>query len=268
MLLGSLARARGFRLVAFGEVDSTNEEAKRLIVSGERGPLWVVADRQTAGRGRLGRDWVSPSGNLHASLIFSDFDAPAVAPQLGFAAGVAAINALKKTASAGRFSLKWPNDLLLDGAKLGGILSEGVSVATGDARAPYRISAVVGIGVNCAHAPADLPYPAKALGALGAGAPSAALLFEALSDAMAETLDIWAGGAGFQRLRELWLAEAAGMGEPITVTLSQGETLKGRFEAVDPSGRLIIVSQEGRRVIDAGDVYLAHAARRVSEEGS
>ncbi len=268
MLLGSIARARGFRLVAFDDIDSTNEEAKRLIASGERGPLWVVAKRQTRGRGRLGRDWISPSGNLHASLIFADIESPATAPQLGFVAGVAAIKALKYATGADRFALKWPNDVLFDGAKLGGILLEGVSVETGDPREPHRIVAIIGVGVNCARAPEDLPYPAKALSALGDRAPSAAQLFELFSDAVLETLDIWAGGAGFARLRELWLANAAGLGEPVSVTLARGETLHGRLESIDGHGRLIVDSQGGRRIIDAGDVYLAHAMRTVSEERS
>ncbi len=256
MELGSLARARGVRLLALESVDSTNDEARRLIEGGERGPLWVLAARQTKGRGRLGREWISPPGNLHASFIVGDCCESAVAPQLGFVAGVAAIRALRAaTGEQRRFALKWPNDLLLDGAKLGGILLENVSVPSGDTRAPHRGVAIIGIGVNCVEAPRDLPYEACALSALGAQAPDAAALFTHLSDALAETLDLWRGGEGFARIREEWLAHAAYLGADIRVALAQ-KTIEGRFETIDATGRLVVATGEGERVIEAGDVLI------------
>jgi BirA family transcriptional regulator, biotin operon repressor / biotin---[acetyl-CoA-carboxylase] ligase len=249
--LGRLAYARGVRLLPLGDIDSTNEEAKRLIAAGETGPLWIVAERQTQGKGRLGRDWSSMPGNLHASLILSGLGGAAIAPQLGFVAGVAALNAIGD--GAGRIALKWPNDLLLNGAKLGGILLEGVASAF------CGFAAVIGIGINCAAAPQGLPYPAAALSALGADAPMKESLFSRLSDAFVETLDIWAEGAGFPRIREMWLAGAAGLGAPATVALARGESVEGRFETIDSDGRLVLATAQGRRVIDAGDVRLAHA---------
>ena len=122
MELDRVARVLGYRLLDLDEVDSTNDEARRLIDAGERGPLWIVAKRQTKGRGRLGRQWVSAQGNLHASLIVSDHIDMRLAPQLGFVVGVATIKALRLLAPCVRdVALKWPNDLVYLGAKLGGV---------------------------------------------------------------------------------------------------------------------------------------------------
>jgi biotin-[acetyl-CoA-carboxylase] ligase BirA-like protein len=254
--LGSLARARGVRLLALESVDSTNDEARRLIEAGERGPLWVVAARQTRGHGRLGREWISPAGNLHASFILSDFGENAVAPQLGFVAAVAALRALRAaTGDADRFAVKWPNDLLLDGAKLGGILLENVGVPTGDARAPRASVAIIGIGVNCAEAPRDLPFEARALTSIDPSAPPAATLFTHLSDALVETLDLWRRGDGFAHIREAWLADAAYVGSHIKVELPR-ETVEGRFATIDATGRLVLATRDGERVVEAGDVSL------------
>lgn len=256
MELGSLARARGLRLLALESVDSTNDEARRLIEMGERGPLWVVAARQTRGRGRLGRQWISPPGNLHASFVVSAFGEAAVAPQLGFVAGVAALSALRAaTGEIGRFALKWPNDLLLDGAKLGGILLENFSAPTGDARMPAASVAIIGIGVNCAEAPRGLPFEACALTSIGPNAPGAATIFASLSDSLVETLDLWRDGEGFARVREAWLKDAAFLGAHIRVELPR-ETVEGRFETIDATGRLVLATRNGDRAVEAGDVSL------------
>ncbi len=256
MELGSLARARGVRLLALESVDSTNDEARRLIETGERGPLWVAAARQTRGHGRLGRQWISPPGNLHASFVVSAFGEAAVAPQLGFVAGVAALSALRAaTGEAGRFALKWPNDLLLDGAKLGGILLENVSAPTGDARLPRASIAIIGIGVNCAEAPRGLPFEACALTSIGPNAPGAATIFARLSDSLVETLDLWRDGEGFARVREAWLKDAAYLGAHIRVELPR-ETVEGRFETIDATGRLVLATRNGARAVEAGDVAL------------
>lgn len=259
MELGVVARAHGVRLLTLDEVDSTNDEARRLIEAGERGPLWIVAQRQAKGRGRLGRDWASPVGNLHASLILNNFGDPAATPQLGFVAGVAAMRALREAAGARSFALKWPNDLMLDGAKLGGILLECVSVPTGDLRAPQAPVAIIGVGVNCAMAPRDLPYDASAL---GSGGPSAAALYAHLSDAFVDALDAWRDDAGFARIREMWLSQAIGLGAKIRVALAR-ETIEGRFDTIDAIGRLVLSTDDGARVVDAGDVILG--PRRVTE---
>ncbi len=255
MKLGDFARGQGIRLLDVETVDSTNDEARRLIADGERGPLWIVAAQQTKGRGRLGRDWMSPPGNLFASLILHDFGDATIAPQLGFVTGVAAMRALKALRIDAGAALKWPNDLLLDGAKLGGVLLETVMVPTGDVRTPAAPVAIIGIGVNCVSAPEDLPYPAVALSALGPGAPTRDRLFSALSDAFAETLALWCSGEGFAQLRAEWLEYAAGLGENIRVALAH-ETIEGRFESIDAIGRLVLATASGVRTIEAGDVLI------------
>jgi BirA family biotin operon repressor/biotin-[acetyl-CoA-carboxylase] ligase len=265
--LGYEARARGVRLLSLEEVDSTNDEGKRLVAEGERGPLWIVAGRQTRGRGRLGRQWVSTPGNLHASLVLSGGCPPRLAPQLGFVAGVALIDAVRRVSGlVERLALKWPNDLLLDGGKLAGALLEGVPIATGDPRAPNECVVVIGIGVNCASAPQGLPYPARALSEAGPGAPTAARLFAPLTDAFIAALDLWAGGDGFAAIREKWLESAASLGQPVRVLLARDEEVRGRFLTIDARGRMVVATAEGERVVDAGDVFLAHDESIVLEQ--
>ena len=122
-------------------LDSTNEEAKRLARAGERGPLWVVAAHQTAGRGRHGREWVSASGNLFATLLLEA--APRNSPQIGFIAGIAAADVIARYVPDGSVKLKWPNDVLIGGRKVAGILVDRVS---------DRVVAA-GIGINLSHCP-------------------------------------------------------------------------------------------------------------------
>jgi biotin-[acetyl-CoA-carboxylase] ligase BirA-like protein len=246
--LGPIARARGVRFLALDSVDSTNEEARRLIDSGERGSLWIVAEQQTKGRGRLGRDWVSPSGNFYGSFVHSDFSDVSVAPQLGFVTGVAVIRALREAAGLLNFQLKWPNDMLLERAKLGGILLECVSAGP----AP---TAIIGVGLNVASAPTDTPYPATALTATGSNAPTRESFFAHFSDTLAQTLDVWNGGEGFAAIRAEWMRYASGLGETIRVALAN-ETLEGRFDSIDGLGRLVLETTTGRRAIEAGDVLL------------
>jgi BirA family biotin operon repressor/biotin-[acetyl-CoA-carboxylase] ligase len=253
--LGEIARAKGVRLLSLETVDSTNDEARRLIELGERGPLWIIAAQQTKGKGRLGRTWLSPQGNLHASLIVTGCDEARLAPQLGFVAGVATLKALRHLCPGQRFALKWPNDLLLSGDKIGGILLENIMSPTGDARNPTASVSIIGIGVNCETAPEGLPYPTRALRSIGANAPSAPELTGVLTDAFVETLALWRQGYGFSQIRNEWLSCAAGLGEEIHVALAH-ETLIGRFEEIDSTGRLVLSCLEGKRLIEAGDVLL------------
>jgi BirA family biotin operon repressor/biotin-[acetyl-CoA-carboxylase] ligase len=237
--------AAGVRLVAHELLGSTNAEALRLAQSGERGPLWVTAGRQTGGRGRRGRNWVSEPGNLHATLLLTD-PAPAERwPQLSFAAALAAFDAVATTAPvlAPRLAIKWPNDLLLGRAKVAGILVEGQSGSA---------AVAIGIGVNCVSHPPHTDYPATDLADTRV---SAAALFEALSVAMLARLRQWSRGEGFPLTRADWLARAAGLGEDITARLP-GRELRGRFEALDPTGALLLRLPDGRlATIAAGDVF-------------
>ena len=247
-MLGEAARAAGYRLIIRDEVASTMEEARRALDQGEPGKLWIVARSQNAGRGRHGRQWGSPAGNLYASLLLTDPCEPVLAPQLGFVAGLALHDAAAKLLgpAAAKLKLKWPNDLLLGGAKMSGLLLEGESRAG-------RLNVILGCGVNIASCPSDTPYPATYLKALAPEASVEALL-TALSDAWAKRFAIWSEPGGFGPIRAAWLERAAFLGETITIRLPEGP-LQGRFAGLDPTGRLELEAETGRRLIDAGDLF-------------
>jgi BirA family biotin operon repressor/biotin-[acetyl-CoA-carboxylase] ligase len=248
MQLDPAAAAAGARLFSYETIGSTNAEGLALARSGEHGPLWVVAQRQTAGRGRRGRVWVSEPGNLHASLVLTDPSPPDRRAELSFVAALALHDALgaRIPGLAARLVLKWPNDLLIDGCKFAGILIEG----EGD-------TAVVGVGVNCTHHPVGTDFPATDLATAGLRA-TPDKVFEALSGAMVKRLAQWDRGAGFASIRADWLARAAGLGQDIKVALTEG-TRVGRFETVDERGCLIIRLPNGTtETIAAGDVLLGH----------
>jgi BirA family biotin operon repressor/biotin-[acetyl-CoA-carboxylase] ligase len=244
MKLDPAAATAGVRLIERDTVGSTNTEALGLARAGERGPLWVTARAQSAGRGRRGRAWVSESGNLYASLLLSDPSSPERAAELSFVAALAVHDAVAALAGplAVRLALKWPNDVLIDGKKISGILIEGEGSA-----------AVIGIGVNCAHHPKETSYPAGNLGAAGISV-SIDELFLQLSGTMMRRLKQWNRGAAFEAIRADWLACAAGVGGPICIALPDGDR-SGRFETVDAHGRLVLQLPDGTvETITAGDV--------------
>jgi len=248
MQLHPASLAAGVRLIAHDVVGSTNSEALALARAGERGPLWISAGEQQAGRGRHGRSWVSPRGNLHASLLLTDPSPPDRAAELSFVAGLAVHDALCDVASAlgPALALKWPNDVLVGGAKVAGILIEGEGSDT--------LCVVIGIGVNCAHHPVDVPYAATDLSACGAVVTPASLL-RALSGSMLARLREWDRGAGFASIRTHWLKRAANIGAEIEVRLAE-RSLSGRFQALDERGHLVVGLADGSRAtIAAGDVF-------------
>jgi BirA family transcriptional regulator, biotin operon repressor / biotin---[acetyl-CoA-carboxylase] ligase len=249
------ASAAGVRLLAHDEIDSTNAEALRLMRQGEHGPLWITAERQSAGRGRRGRKWISVPGNLHASLLLADPGPVEHWPQLSFVAALAVHDAVVEVAPEVRpmLELKWPNDLLLSGAKFAGILIEGEGQEEEGAVA-------IGIGVNCTAHPAGAAYPATDLAAGGARV-TAATLFAALSVKMQGRLAQWNSGNGFATIRADWLARAAGLGESIRIALADRE-LTGRFEGLDDAGCLVLIAPDGAKtVVAAGDVISIGGSR-------
>src|SRR6267154_4558040 len=242
------ASAAGVRLRSYATIDSTNAEALRLLRQGEPGPLWITAETQSAGRGRRGRRWISVPGNLHASLLLTDPGPGEHWPQLSFVAALAVHDAVVEVAPEVRpmLELKWPNDLLLSGAKFAGILIEGEGKEEEGAVA-------IGIGVNCTAHPAQADYPATDLAACGASV-SAAALFAALSVKMPGRLAQWNRGNGFATIRADWLARAAGLGGNVRIGLADRE-LAGRFEGLDDAGGLVLVAPDGAKtVVAAGDV--------------
>src|SRR5262245_38120853 len=233
MKLDPGAAAVGVRLIAHDVLDSTNAEALRLVRQGERGPLWITAARQTAGRGRRGRTWISEPGNLYATLLLTGPGPTEDWPQLSFVAALAVHDAIVGLVAgiAPRLAIKWPNDILLAGGKVAGVLIEGE--ASG--------AVAVGIGVNCASHPVDTTQPAADLSGFGV---SPQTLLAALMVGMRNRLMQWDAGAGFSRIRAEWLDRAAGLGQEIRVRLADRE-LAGRFETIDRAGGLVLRSPGG-----------------------
>lgn len=237
----------GVRHIAYEALGSTNAEALALARAGERGPLWITATTQRAGRGRRTNRWVSPPGNLYATLLLIEPSPPPQAPQLSFVAALAVHDAVAARAPqlGPLLKVKWPNDLLVGQAKVAGILIE--------AECDPAFAVAVGIGVNCATHPNDTSYPAIDLAATGAlVAPDA--LFTALSTAMEERLAQWNRGQGFAAIRGDWLKRAAGLGEMLQVRLRERE-LSGRFEGLDETGRLLLKQGGDLSTITAGEVF-------------
>lgn len=251
------------RLVHLAETTSTNAEAMRLALAGEHGPLWVMADRQTGGRGRSGRSWASLPGNLNASLLLTAPCDIAKAAQLSLLAGVAAVDAIRAAgtlAPAAELRLKWPNDILIGTAKMGGILIETTSAPApappaAGAGSSSVLSVVIGIGLNLAAAPQDLGRAATYLAAHGLPlSPGDALCF--LAGAMQKWLEIWAAGTGFEQIRQAWLQRAGAAGEPLLVQAREGP-VEGRFVGIDSGGALLIAGNDGlERRFTFGDVSL------------
>jgi BirA family biotin operon repressor/biotin-[acetyl-CoA-carboxylase] ligase len=237
----------GARITTYDTLGSTNAEALMLARAGERGPLWITAGSQTAGRGRRGNAWVSPPGNLYATLLLIAPAAPAEAPQLSFVAALALYDAVAEVAPAlaPRLALKWPNDLLLGGAKLGGILLESEN---GPA-----FAVTVGFGVNCVSHPSGVPVAATDLAAAGAQVAPKQLL-AVLAVAMQRRLAQWRGGAGFRGVRDDWLDRAVGLGQPVHVRLPDRE-FSGRFEGLDDAGRLLVAGDGETTAVSGGDVF-------------
>ncbi|ACA18746.1 biotin--acetyl-CoA-carboxylase ligase [Methylobacterium sp. 4-46] len=257
--LDPAAEAAGYRLEAHDTLGSTSTQAMARAREGAAGPLWVAARRQTEGRGRRGRTWTSPEGNLAASLYWPV--PPGLAPEevatLAFVAGLSLEGALVLAGGPARegsppLRLKWPNDVLAGSAKLAGILLEMESL-------PRGAALVVGFGVNVAAAPEGLPYLATSLAAIGRPAEAEGLLRQ-LTGTWLRWLRIWDEGRGFPAIREAWLARAAGLEGPALVRAGS-ERLSGTFETIDSRGRLVLRLPDGaRRTVTAGEVHFGSAA--------
>lgn len=251
--LDKQAALRHFRLESLETIGSTNDGAMQRATAGDPGPLWLVAAEQTGGRGRRGRSWNSPVGNLYASLLLIDPAPMARVAELGFVAGVAIASAVRSLGpSKSAFAIKWPNDLLCRGAKFTGLLLETRQL-------PDRVAVVVGFGVNCRSHPDHLSYPTTDLSAVLGRDVAPADIFAPLSKYVAEFLEVWDRGAGFAHIREIWLGFAAGLGKPLRVDTGT-RSHEGLFEGIDMQGRLVLRGASGMVMIDAGDVFLGSSA--------
>ena len=236
---------------AFDQLDSTNSEALRLAEAGERGPLWIDAHCQTLGRGRSGRHWESEPGNLMTSFLFVP-DAPIAAlHQLSLLAGVAVFDAVTQIAKndSALLCLKWPNDLLLGGAKAGGILIESSTFAG-------ETVAVIGIGLNVATAPELDGVETATLRSMIGEAVDLDQVRQPLANSLAAWLKVWSHGAGFSKIRAAWLAHGPSLGAQLTITVSN-EIHSGQFAGLDEQGSLRLQAPSGEiQCYTFGDVSL------------
>ncbi len=239
------------------EIDSTNAEARRRAEAGETASQWIVARRQFAGRGRRGRGWNSDTGNLFATLLTLTSRTPAEAAQVTFVAALAVADLLDAFATPGAVSIKWPNDVLIDGVKASGILVESGAHPSG----PLWLA--VGIGVNLAHAPEGAERPATSLAAHLrsdiAYPPPVEAAATVLAQAFAVWMDRW-DSLGFQPILDAWTGRTKGLDGPCVARLGH-ETVSGTADGVAPDGALRLRTPDGGlRLISAGDVFFGEAA--------
>lgn len=235
------------------ETRSTNADARERALAGERGPLWIAARRQLAGRGRRGRAWTGLEGNLFTTGLYVLQAEPGRVAELSFAAALAVAEvcdaALRDPAVT---RVKWPNDVLVNGRKVAGILLESGQAPGGG------LWLGVGIGINLAAAPGDSERPAISLAEAGG-----AISREAALDTLVAGFERWRGRwmrDGFGPLRDAWLARAHGLGARCEARLER-ETVSGTFADLGPDGSLRLdLDDGGRRYISAGDVFFPDGA--------
>ena len=239
------------------QTDSTNADARRRADAGETGPLWIVARRQSEGRGRRGRAWDSDAGNLFATLLTTTRKSPAEAAQVTFIAALAVADLLDSWAPASVVTIKWPNDVMLAGEKAAGVLVESGAHPAGG------LWLAVGIGVNLIHAPEGTERPATALAHHLRGDVTAPPAVEAAAARLAEAFDVWMTRwetLGFEPILDAWRARTAGLQGPAVARLGR-ETVEGVAEGVAADGALKLRLADGSlRLISAGDVFFGEAA--------
>ncbi|MCA0401117.1 MAG: biotin--[acetyl-CoA-carboxylase] ligase [Proteobacteria bacterium] len=251
-VLSTEAENAGFKLLHVTRAESTNEAALAALKAGAD-RLWIVADEQSAGRGRQGRSWSSPKGNLYASLALVAPCPPDKAPLLGFVTGLSHAEAFLSLIPVlrGRLHLKWPNDCLIDGAKCTGILLEGTNLVGGGT------GIAIGMGTNIAHKPEGLDRPVTALHLFDESL-TPARVFERLSARFAHNLALFDEGRGFGEIRRLWLSHALPLGTRLSVK-PPGGTIEGRFAGMDEAGCLLVETDSGLETVLAGDVFTLDA---------
>ncbi|WP_072386318.1 biotin--[acetyl-CoA-carboxylase] ligase [Hyphomicrobium sp. CS1BSMeth3] len=239
------------------EVGSTNDEAHRRAAAGERGPIWIATRRQTAGKGRSGRAWVEASeGNVAATLLFAPNCPPARLPELSLVAGVATYDAVAEALTgsrAGRVELKWPNDVLIEGAKISGILIESGTYGG-------TLMSLIGIGINVASAPDVSDRAVTSLSARGSSLAAREVL-DLLVAHTAHWLATWEAADGFAAIRAAWAARAIPLGRPLEIKTQDGP-VAGAFAGLDDDGALLIdLPLAGRRRFTFGDVTVLPSER-------
>lgn len=246
----------GWREAHLLQVGSTNEDLFAYAKAGESADrLWLTAGQQMSGKGRRGRNWMSPEGNFHGSLYLSN---PCDVQELGFFPLVCAVAVQRAIASVldskGRkVQIKWPNDILIDGAKICGMLIEA-------SHQKDYVDVVIGCGINLVAHPQDTPYPATDLKSLGVDASPSEMLYH-LASSFDELLTQWGRGRGNGTILQLWKDHARGIGEKTIVNLADGQ-IEGIFEGINANGVLLLREPSGKlNEISAGDVFYPHMTK-------
>ena len=240
----------GFKLITFEKVDSTNNEAKRRAEMGAVSGTIVHASEQTHGRGRRGRQWYSPRGNLYFSLILRLPCSTADALGISFVSATAMCDALAGIVSPmTEVKVKWPNDILINRRKVSGFLLESSADINGDLR-----WLIVGVGVNVISFPEETEYPATSLQYEGVIGASPADVLNAFVHHFKRWIDIWEND-GFSSIRTAWLNRAIGIGKTVKVRVS-GKVFEGKFLDIADDGSLLVEQETGERlIIMTGDVF-------------
>ncbi|MCZ2204298.1 biotin--[acetyl-CoA-carboxylase] ligase [Bartonella sp. A05] len=256
--LSNFAKKQGYDVESYESVDSTNFVAQRKAKAGHHGYLWIVAEEQTQGRARRGRIWHSPKGNLYSSLLLVDNIIHQATVQLGFVAGISMVEAVKqfikdKKRARNIVGLKWPNDILLKGAKSSGILLE-LSDLT-----PQKYALVIGIGMNIKHHYKDAPYPTSSMKNIGLDVDNKQL-FRVLTKYFAENYLLWKQAGGSNIIRKKWLSYCAHLGQHIKI-INGEEIIEGIFDGLDYDFNCIVKQTNGQKaIITAGDVHFGSVA--------
>jgi BirA family biotin operon repressor/biotin-[acetyl-CoA-carboxylase] ligase len=242
-----------YHLLSFDELDSTNEEARRLAKGGGHHGAVIWAKKQTGGKGRMNRQWVSAEGNLFVSILLQPQKPIAEFPQVSFVTVVAAIEALEPLLPEAQIlQCKWPNDILLEGKKLGGILLESFQDEAGVSWL------VVGLGVNVDSYPPRTEFPATCLKESGVELVSAKIILSRFIHHFIERYNEW-NTKGFAPCRKQWTKNAWAMGEKLVARLPDSE-IEGIAQGIDATGSLILLQNNGKKIeIRAGDVFPAGA---------
>ncbi len=239
----------GFDHQAFLSIDSTNKEAVRQLEKGAKSGLWLTATEQLLGRGRGGREWISKPGNLFSSLIFDTKKSLCHSAQLSFVTSLAVCETVGAFVEAENVKCKWPNDVLVNGNKISGILLETYSGQN------TENLMIIGIGINIEHHPEKPLYPTTHINENSRININAEEVFHVLVEKMAYWLNNWQKN-GFSIIRQEWLNKAKGKGENIIVRLPN-EELNGRFVDLDANGALMLDMNGEMRLIHSGDVFFA-----------
>ncbi|WP_330167565.1 biotin--[acetyl-CoA-carboxylase] ligase [Bartonella grahamii] len=257
-ILSDFAQKQGYTVESYETVDSTNLIAQRKAQAGHKGYLWVVAQEQSQGRARRGRTWSSPKGNLYSSLLLIDGIVHQTAAQLGFVAGVSVVETVKQFIKDEKqtndiVSLKWPNDILLGGAKSSGVLLEIFKLPS------QQYALVIGIGINVKYNYEDAPYPTSSLKDIGLHVETEQL-FTVLTECFSKNYLLWKQSGGCDIIREKWLLYSAHLGQHVKI-INDEKVIEGIFCGLDNDFNCIIKQKNGQQaIITAGDVHFGLAA--------